>query len=145
MPIDARQIGGLVRISVGAAWLLEVRAAAGDDFVAVSPTDDPEYRDAFRYYADEDEFPIVPFYTANQADNDEAAGDFGAENGRLGAQIDRPSDSAAGAIKRGDLPGVLGGEVGLSRAQRSQSANLAACLRGGDVCDRLQLRLRHRR
>ena len=39
----------------------------------IPPTDDPQYRDAFRYYADEDEFPIVPFYTANQADNDEAA------------------------------------------------------------------------
>jgi PKD repeat protein len=39
----------------------------------VPPTDDPKYPEAFRYYADADEFPIVPFYTANQADNDEAA------------------------------------------------------------------------
>jgi PKD repeat protein len=38
----------------------------------VPPTDDPKYREAFRYYADADEFPIMPFYTANQADNDEA-------------------------------------------------------------------------
>ena len=39
----------------------------------VAPTDDPKYREALRYYADADEFPIMPFYTANQADNAEAA------------------------------------------------------------------------
>ncbi|MGH3926314.1 MAG: hypothetical protein ACRDTT_26195, partial [Pseudonocardiaceae bacterium] len=39
----------------------------------VPPTDDPKYREAFRYFADADEFPIMPFYTANQADNAEAA------------------------------------------------------------------------
>jgi PKD repeat protein len=39
----------------------------------IPPTDAPMYREAFRYYADADEFPIVPFYTANQADNAEAA------------------------------------------------------------------------
>src|SRR5690606_37265135 len=32
------------------------------------PTDDAKYREALRYYADADEFPIMPFYTANQAD-----------------------------------------------------------------------------
>ncbi|HZY28418.1 MAG TPA: PKD domain-containing protein, partial [Jiangellaceae bacterium] len=39
----------------------------------VAPTDDVKYREAFRYFADADEFPIMPFYTANQADNAEAA------------------------------------------------------------------------
>ena len=39
----------------------------------VAPTDDPQYREALRYYADADEFPIMPFYTANQADKAEAA------------------------------------------------------------------------
>ena len=28
----------------------------------------PEYREALRYYADADEFPIMPFYTSNQRD-----------------------------------------------------------------------------
>lgn len=39
----------------------------------VAPTDDPTYREALRFYADADEFPIMPFYTANQADKAEAA------------------------------------------------------------------------
>jgi PKD repeat protein len=39
----------------------------------VPPTDDPQYREALRYYADAAEFPIMPFYTANQADKAEAA------------------------------------------------------------------------
>jgi PKD repeat protein len=39
----------------------------------VAPTDDPKYREALRYYADATEFPIMPFYTANQADKAEAA------------------------------------------------------------------------
>ncbi|MFW6090322.1 MAG: PKD domain-containing protein [Actinomycetota bacterium] len=39
----------------------------------VAPTDDPKYREALRYYADADEYPIMPFYTANQADKAEAA------------------------------------------------------------------------
>src|SRR5690606_21530277 len=39
----------------------------------VAPTDDPKYREPFRYYADADEYPIMPFYTANQADKAEAA------------------------------------------------------------------------
>jgi hypothetical protein len=34
----------------------------------VVPTDDPAYREALRYYADAEEFPIFPFYTANQRD-----------------------------------------------------------------------------
>jgi concanavalin A-like lectin/glucanase superfamily protein/F5/8 type C domain-containing protein/FIMAH domain-containing protein len=34
----------------------------------VVPTDDPAYREALRYYADAEEFPIMPFYTANQRD-----------------------------------------------------------------------------
>ncbi|HEU4542536.1 MAG TPA: LamG domain-containing protein, partial [Jiangellaceae bacterium] len=32
------------------------------------PTEDPKYREALRYYADAAEFPIMPFYTANQRD-----------------------------------------------------------------------------
>jgi PKD repeat protein len=39
----------------------------------VAPTDDAKYREALRYYADASEFPIMPFYTANQADKAEAA------------------------------------------------------------------------
>ena len=39
----------------------------------VPPTDDPKYREALRYYADAAEFPIMPFYTANQRDKAEAA------------------------------------------------------------------------
>jgi PKD repeat protein len=38
----------------------------------VVPTDDPKFRDALRYYADAEEFPIMPFYTANQRDKAEA-------------------------------------------------------------------------
>ncbi len=34
----------------------------------VVPTDDPSYREALRYYADAAEYPIMPFYTANQRD-----------------------------------------------------------------------------
>jgi hypothetical protein len=34
----------------------------------VVPTGDPAYREALRYYADAEEFPIMPFYTANQRD-----------------------------------------------------------------------------
>jgi PKD repeat protein len=39
----------------------------------VAPTDDVKYREALRYYADAAQYPIMPFYTANQADKAEAA------------------------------------------------------------------------
>lgn len=39
----------------------------------IPPTDDLKYREALRYYADAAEFPIMPFYTANQRDKAEAA------------------------------------------------------------------------
>lgn len=32
------------------------------------PTDDPKFREALRFYADAEEFPIMPFYTSNQRD-----------------------------------------------------------------------------
>jgi PKD repeat protein len=60
----------------------------------VPPTDDPKYREALRYYADADEFPIMPFYTADQADKAEAAAlgrggsnNFSNINSTLQAQI----------------------------------------------------------
>ncbi|HET6755653.1 MAG TPA: PKD domain-containing protein, partial [Jiangellaceae bacterium] len=60
----------------------------------VAPTDDPKYREALRYYADADEFPIMPFYTANQADNAEAetlgrggSNNFSNINSTLQAQV----------------------------------------------------------
>jgi hypothetical protein len=39
----------------------------------IPPTDDLKYREALRYFADAAEFPIMPFYTSNQADKAEAA------------------------------------------------------------------------
>ena len=38
-----------------------------------TPDEDPRYLDALRLWADADEYPIFPFYTANQADKREAA------------------------------------------------------------------------
>lgn len=71
----------------------------------VVPTDDPSYREALRYYADADEFPIMPFYTANQADKAMASAvglagtnNFSNINSTLQAQLfaaalrDYPSD-----------------------------------------------------
>lgn len=60
----------------------------------VPPTDDPKYREALRYYADADEYPIMPFYTANQADKAEAeamgrggSNNFSNINATLQAQV----------------------------------------------------------
>ena len=39
----------------------------------VVPANDPAFTEALRFYADADEYPIMPFYTANQADKAEAA------------------------------------------------------------------------
>jgi len=46
------------------------------------PTDDPKYLESLRYWANKDEFPIFPFYTANQKDKAEsvAAGVGGSNN-----------------------------------------------------------------
>ena len=49
-----------------------------------------EYRQALRYYADRREFPIMPFYTANQRDKAEAAtgsNNFSNINSTLQAQL----------------------------------------------------------
>lgn len=55
------------------------------------PTDDPAYREALRYYADAAEFPIMPFYTANQADKAESgfagSNNFSNINSTLQAQV----------------------------------------------------------
>jgi PKD repeat protein len=57
----------------------------------VVPTDDPAYREALRYYADAAEFPIMPFYTANQADKAESgfagSNNFSNINSTLQAQV----------------------------------------------------------
>ncbi|HEX6335859.1 MAG TPA: PKD domain-containing protein [Jiangellaceae bacterium] len=79
----------------------------------VPPTDDPKYREAFRYYADADEYPIMPFYTANQADKAEAAAigrggsnNFSNINSTLQAQVfsaairDYPSQYITGGSYR---------------------------------------------
>lgn len=55
------------------------------------PTDEAKYREALRYYADADEFPIMPFYTANQADKAESgfagSNNFSNINSTLQAQV----------------------------------------------------------
>jgi hypothetical protein len=57
----------------------------------VVPTDDPKYTEALRYYADAAEFPIMPFYTANQADKAESgfagSNNFSNINSTLQAQV----------------------------------------------------------
>jgi hypothetical protein len=56
----------------------------------IAPNDD-NYKQAFRYYADADQFPIMPFYTANQADQVEAgaggSNNFSNINSTLQAQV----------------------------------------------------------
>jgi len=58
------------------------------------PTDDASYREALRYFADADEYPIMPFYTSNQRDKGFAAAvgipgsnNFSNINSTLQAQI----------------------------------------------------------
>jgi hypothetical protein len=51
-------------------------------FIDGIPPDTPEYTQALRYYADKAQFPLMPVYTANQADKAEAAahGSTGSNN-----------------------------------------------------------------
>ena len=60
-------------------------------FVEGIPPNTDNYKQAFRYYADADEFPIMPFYTANQADQAEAGAggtnNFSNINSTLQAQV----------------------------------------------------------
>jgi hypothetical protein len=60
-------------------------------FVDGIPPDTDNYKQAFRYYADAHQFPIMPFYTADQADQIEAgsggSNNFSNINATLQAQV----------------------------------------------------------
>jgi hypothetical protein len=60
-------------------------------FIEGIPPDNAEYKQALRYYADAREFPIMPFYTANQRDQAEAGSggtnNFSNINSTLQAQV----------------------------------------------------------